>query len=32
VLFFKLLPPYMEYAKVKKALEGIPTAGYQRDG
>ncbi len=23
VLFFKLLPPYMEYAKVKTALEGI---------
>lgn len=23
VLFFKLLPPYMEYAKVKSALEGI---------
>jgi Domain of unknown function (DUF4845) len=23
VLFFKLLPPYMEYAKVKNALEGI---------
>jgi len=23
VLFFKLLPPYMEYAKVKNALDGI---------